>query len=122
MTCRGSSDCLLASHTPLLGNHELMPQEPNWQLLSTLNDGDLQMSHLNWIDEIMDQDDWSGRDGLRTDQLEEFAVVRSYVGLPGADELSDLTDKYWDAQRSDRYTDPFNDCFRRSVVKRAGGN
>ncbi|HEX9097511.1 MAG TPA: DUF4375 domain-containing protein [Candidatus Dormibacteraeota bacterium] len=175
-----------------------MQQEPNWQRLSALNDGDLQMSLLNWIDELMDghygeEEDtilgglrpplnvmfllnwldfeltqgsflayflnshgrharlaaqalktigaaktasvleravgvfeansaaWNARNE-EMDQLEEFAVVRPYVGLPGADELSDLTEKYWDAQRSDRYTDLLNDYFRRSVVERAGGN
>ncbi len=63
---------------------------------------------------------WNARNE-ELDQVEEFAVVRPYVGLPGADELSDLTNEYWDAQRSDRYTDLFDDYFRRSVVKRAGG-
>jgi hypothetical protein len=175
-----------------------MQQEPNWQQLSTLNDGDLQMSLLNWIDEVMnghygaDEDtilrglrpplnvifvlNWldfevtqgsflayflnsHGRhaslavEALKTigaaktasvlerasgvfeansaawdarneelDQVEEFAVVRPYVGLPGADELSDLTDEYWEAQRSDRYTDLFDGYVRRSVVHLATGN
>ncbi len=63
---------------------------------------------------------WNARNE-ELDQVEEFAVVRPYVGLPGADELSDLTNEYWDAQRSDRYTDLFDDYFRRSVVQRAGG-
>lgn len=62
---------------------------------------------------------WNARNE-ELDQLEEFAVVRPYVGLPGADELSQLTGEYWDAQRSDRYNDLFNDYFRRSVVQRAG--
>jgi Domain of unknown function (DUF4375) len=177
-----------------------MQAEPDWQHLSTLNDGDLQMGLLNWIDQVMhghhgteDEEDailaglrppldvmfllnWldfevvqgsflayflnsHGRhaslaaQALRTigaaetasvleragrvfetnaaawnarneelDQLEEFAVVRPYVGLPGADELSQLTDEFWEAQRRDRYPDLFNDYFRRSVVERAGGH
>ena len=174
-----------------------MQTEPNWQQLSTLNDGDLQMSLLNWIDGVMhghygaEEDtilgglrppldvlfvlNWldfevmqgsflayflnsHGRharlaaQALKTigadksasvveralgvfeansaawdarneelEQLEEFAVVRPYVGLPGADELSDLTDEYWEAQRNDRYTDRFDDYVRRSVVLRAAG-
>jgi hypothetical protein len=175
-----------------------MHPEPNWQQLSTLDDGDLQMSLLKWIDEVMDghygaEEDsilggfrppldvmfllnwldfevtqgsflayflnshgrharlaakalktigaaktasvlerargvfeansaaWDARND-ELDQVEEFAVVRPYVGLPGADELSDLTDEYWEAQRSDRYTDLFDDYVRRSVVHLAGGN
>jgi Domain of unknown function (DUF4375) len=188
----------LGSLTPLLGNHQLMQPEPDWQHLSTLKDGDLQMGLLDWIDHVMHGQHGTAEDAilaglrpplnvmfllnwldfevtqgsflayflnshgrhaslaaqaLRTigaaetaavlerargvveahaaawnarneelDQLEEFDVVRPYVGLPGADELSHLTDDFWEAQRRDRYTDLFNSYFRRSVVQRAGGN
>ncbi len=54
------------------------------------------------------------------DQLEEYAVVTPYVDLPGVEELSDLTDEYWDAQRRDSYSDLFSDYFRRSVKELAG--
>jgi len=53
-------------------------------------------------------------------QLEEFAVVTAYAGLPGVDAISDLTDEYWEAQRRDRYSDLFSDYFRRSVKELAG--
>jgi len=53
-------------------------------------------------------------------QLEEYAVVTPYVDLPGVEELSDLTDEYWEAQRRDRYSDLLSDYFRRSVKELAG--
>jgi hypothetical protein len=173
-----------------------MQHEPDWQRLSTLDDGDLQMGLLNWLDDAMrghygpEEDamlaglrpplnvmfllNWlefevtqgsflayfsnsHGRhatlaaQALRTigatdtasvldrargvfeansaawrtrqeelDQLEEYAVVTPYVDLPGVEELSDLTDEYWDAQRRERYSDLFSDYFRRSVKELVG--
>ena len=172
-----------------------MQHEPNWQGLSTLDDGDLQMGLLNWLDDAMrghygaEEDallaglrpplnvmfllNWlefevaqgsfpayfansHGRhaalatQALRTigatetasvldrargvfeansdawhdrqeemNQLEEFAVVTPYTGLPGVHALSDLTDEYWEAQRRDRFSDIFDDYFRRSVKQLA---
>lgn len=52
-------------------------------------------------------------------QLQEYAVVTPYAGLPGVDALSDLTDEYWEAQRRDHFSDLFDDYFRRSVTELA---
>jgi Domain of unknown function (DUF4375) len=172
-----------------------MPQEPDWQRLSTLDDGDLQMGLLNWLDDAMHGHDGTEEDAilaglrpplnvmfllnwlefelvqgsflayfanshgrhatlagqaLRTigatetasvldrargvfeanagawharqeelNQLEEYAVVTPYTGLPGVDALSDLTDEYWEAQRRDHFSHLFDDYFRRSVSELA---
>jgi Domain of unknown function (DUF4375) len=175
-----------------------MQPEPDWQRLSTLDDGDLQMGLLNWLDEAMrghygEEEDallaslhppldvmfllnWlefevvqgsflayfansHGRhatlaaQALRTigatdtasvldraravfeansdawharreemNQVEEYAVVTPYVGLPGVEALSDLTDEYSEAQRRDRFSDLFDDYLRRSVKELAASD
>jgi hypothetical protein len=168
-----------------------MQQEPDWQRLSNLDDGDLQMGLLNWLDEVMrghhapeedailaglrpplnlmfllnwlefeliqgsflayfsnshgrharlaaqalrmigatetasvldrargvfeaNSDAWHARQE-EINQLEEYAVITPYAGLPGVNALSDLTDEYWEAQRRDHFSDLFDDYFRRSV-------
>jgi uncharacterized protein DUF4375 len=63
-------------------------------------------------------DAWHARQE-EMNQLEEFAVVTPYTGLPGVHELSDLTDEYWEAQRRDRFSDLLDDYFRRSVKQLA---
>lgn len=63
-------------------------------------------------------DAWHARQE-EMNQLEEFAVVTPYAGLPGVHALSDLTDEYWEAQRRDRFSDLFDDYFRGSVKQLA---
>ena len=65
-------------------------------------------------------DAWSVRDE-EINQLEQYAVVQPYKGLPGVDELSELTDRYYELEKEERWRRRLADYLQRSVVELAGG-
>lgn len=59
--------------------------------------------------------EWAARrHGLS--ELGEYAVIQPYAGLPGADELDELTDRYWEAAELDNWGDKLDAYLREQVL------
>jgi hypothetical protein len=59
-------------------------------------------------------DAWNERDE-EINRLEEYAIVQPYKELPGVDELSELTDRYYELEKEEHWQRRLADYLHRWV-------
>jgi hypothetical protein len=65
-------------------------------------------------------DAWSERD-KELNQLDEYSIVQPYKELPGVEQLSELTDAYYQMEKEESWRRRLADYVQRSVAELAGG-